>query len=114
MTRDELDALIDQMALDNPPNWREHRYVGGPPPARLKRMQLLHETRARHHGVPWEMVDLRTVYARCDGRCGICGEAVPLEQVTFDHIIPLSRGGPHVASNLQAAHASCNSRKGDR
>lgn len=33
---------------------------------------------------------------------------------TLDHIHPVSRGGPHVESNLQLAHRGCNSRKQDR
>ena len=30
---------------------------------------------------------------------------------TVDHIVPLSRGGDDVASNLRAAHQTCNSAK---
>lgn len=31
--------------------YHEHRYRGGPPPLRVKRMQLAHEVRARAAGV---------------------------------------------------------------
>jgi len=74
-------------------------------------MQIAHEVRARAAGVPWDMVDLREVFRRCNGVCGICGNPVEHETFTIDHIIPLSRGGPHVLKNLQVAHKSCNSRK---
>lgn len=44
-------------------------------------------------------------------RCAYCGEKKPLTQ---DHVIPISKGGPHVASNIVPACKSCNSRKQDR
>lgn len=42
------------------------------------------------------------------GRCAYCGVEAPLTQ---DHIVPLSRGGGHVADNVVPACGSCNSRK---
>lgn len=94
--------------------YREHRYIGGQPPCRIRRMQFAHETRARKAGVRWEMVDLRTVYQAHGGLCGICHQPVSLETFTIDHRIPLSAGGPHVFDNLQPAHNSCNASKGAR
>lgn len=95
------------------PTWREHKYVGGPPNNRIKKMQLRHEGRARSAGVVWEMVDLRRVYKKCGGKCGVCNEPVSVETFTIDHIVPLSKGGPHVYDNLQIAHLACNTQKGD-
>lgn len=40
--------------------------------------------------------------------CAYCGEQKPL---TIDHVVPLSRGGPHLAENIVPACKSCNSRK---
>jgi 5-methylcytosine-specific restriction endonuclease McrA len=94
--------------------WREHKYIGGPPTKRIRLMQIQHEVRARKMGVEWHQVDLRDVYRAHDGKCGICGEHVPLLRASFDHIVPLVKGGPHVLSNLQPAHVACNSRKGAR
>jgi len=94
--------------------YTEHRYRGGPPPMRLRTMQMAHEGRARREGVPYEQVDLRLVYTKTAGRCGICGNAVEFETFTVDHVVPMSRGGHHVFSNLQPAHRSCNSQKGNR
>jgi len=94
--------------------WRPHKYVGGAPPARIRRMQFAHEVRARRYGVAWEMVDLRVVYKRCGGDCGICGLPVSLEEFAIDHIMPISKGGPHLLANLQIAHKACNSSKGNR
>lgn len=110
----ELLQEIAALNREHPTNWREHKYVGGPPPPRIKRMQLAHEVRARRVGVEWEMVDLRRVYAHWNGQCGICRSPVGIEEFTIDHIIPLSQNGPHRLDNLQPAHSRCNSQKGGR
>lgn len=33
---------------------------------------------------------------------------------SFDHVIPLSKGGAHILANVKLAHLSCNMRKGNR
>ena len=47
------------------------------------------------------------------GLCGICDEP-HYGKYEFDHIIPLSKGGEHTASNMQLAHKYCNRSKKDR
>lgn len=47
-------------------------------------------------------------------RCYLCGKRIPLGHRHVDHIIPLSRGGAHVAQNLAIACDKCNLRKGTR
>ena len=42
--------------------------------------------------------------------CGICLEDIE-NMYHIDHIVPLSRGGSHEASNLQLAHPFCNQSK---
>ncbi len=111
--RRAVEAEIEAY-LGGPLPYREHRYRGGPPPLRLRRMQLAHETRARKAGIEWDFVDLREVYSDASGECGICGQPVGFDVFTVDHIVPTSRGGPHLKSNLQPAHRACNSAKGDR
>ena len=53
-----------------------------------------------------EWLDIK---ARADGRCFYCREARAL---TMDHLVPLSAGGPHTASNVVAACWPCNKAKG--
>jgi 5-methylcytosine-specific restriction endonuclease McrA len=61
------------------------------------------------------------VWERDNGCCQLCGNPIdrsiqwphPLS-MTIDHIRPLILGGTHEPSNVQLAHAVCNSRKGDR
>jgi 5-methylcytosine-specific restriction endonuclease McrA len=45
------------------------------------------------------------------GRCAYCQKTVPL---TMDHVIPLSKGGPHTKENVVPACRPCNARKKDR
>ena len=51
------------------------------------------------------------IVASYGGRCVYCG-CTP-EQITMDHVIPLSKGGNHTASNVVPACGSCNSAKSD-
>ncbi len=46
--------------------------------------------------------------------CGICGVEVDHDDVHIDHIVPYSRGGKTVMSNLRVTHAKCNTRRGNR
>lgn len=52
----------------------------------------------------------RGVFLRDDGRCQYC--ARPAENV--DHVVPRSRGGPHVWENVVASCERCNAHKKDR
>jgi len=45
-------------------------------------------------------------------RCYLCCGLIPLGERHVDHIVPLSKGGKHKASNLGIAHSSCNLSKG--
>ena len=45
--------------------------------------------------------------------CGLCGKPLG-DDKTFDHIVPLSRGGDNTLANLQLAHLMCNQRKNAR
>lgn len=45
--------------------------------------------------------------------CAYCNRNIPPKDRTADHVVPLSRGGPHAAENLVMACNSCNSSKSD-
>ena len=51
------------------------------------------------------------IWRRDKGRCVKCGSKNNLQ---FDHIIPVSKGGATTAENLQLLCRSCNLRKGNR
>lgn len=69
--------------------------------------------RARKRGVAcndltaaqWK--EIKAAYKHC---CAYCGQKCRL--LTQDHIIPLSGGGQHTASNIAPACKSCNCKKG--
>ena len=50
------------------------------------------------------------VLAFCDWKCVYCGASVK-DGASQDHFVPISRGGPHTASNVLPACRSCNSGK---
>lgn len=70
--------------------------------------------RARKLGVVYENIDPARVFERDGHRCQICGihtrgQFPALTAPTIDHIVPLSRGGPHTYANVQCACFRCNS-----
>lgn len=80
-----------------------------------------HRRRARLMGAFVEDVPPAVIWDRDKGTCGICSSTIDPALswphklcMTLDHIVPLARGGTHEISNVQLAHAVCNSRKSDR
>jgi 5-methylcytosine-specific restriction endonuclease McrA len=60
-----------------------------------------------------EPVDYAAILAEHGMFCHICSLVIVDESdLHFDHVIPLSLGGPHSAENIRPAHALCNIRKG--
>ena len=82
----------------NPVAVRQHRQA-----ARHKRRELVDSG----SGVTTQQ--WRAILAQFDGMCVYCKVA---SGKTMDHVIPLSRGGPHDAANVVPACRSCNSSKG--
>ena len=54
------------------------------------------------------------VFLRDRFACQYCGAALPAHELTFDHLVPRSRGGRTTWQNVVAACAPCNLRKGGR
>lgn len=58
------------------------------------------------------------LFARDDYACQYCGRTNSAlrqrESLTRDHVVPLSRGGLNVWTNVVTACSSCNTRKADR
>jgi 5-methylcytosine-specific restriction endonuclease McrA len=52
------------------------------------------------------------VFLRDAFACQYCGERQPAPDLTFDHVIPRSRGGRTTWENVVAACGCCNLRKG--
>ena len=54
------------------------------------------------------------VFLRDGFTCQYCGEYFDTRELTFDHILPKSRGGTTTWTNVVTACASCNLRKGNQ
>jgi len=54
------------------------------------------------------------VYARDEYRCQYCAQQLPPAQLTFDHVVPVARGGHKGWDNIVTCCIPCNRRKGDR
>lgn len=56
----------------------------------------------------------KAVYRRDDYRCQYCGEKKKTEELSIDHVIPLSRKGPKISwTNCVTACFKCNNFKSD-
>jgi 5-methylcytosine-specific restriction endonuclease McrA len=100
----------------NPERWKEIRdravrkndAAGGAERRKLAR-------RARTDGKGFSVVSLRALLDQYGRTCGICGKPISeSDRVHWDHIVPLSRGGAHVAENLRPSHGPCNAWKHNR
>jgi len=70
--------------------------------------------RARQRGNEWEPIDRDAIYQRDGGICYLCTEPVDPTNWHMDHVVPLSKGGPHLATNVAVTHPFCNLSKHDR
>ncbi len=53
------------------------------------------------------------VYARDDYHCQYCAARFPPAELTFDHVIPVARGGRKSWDNIVTCCVTCNRAKGD-
>jgi 5-methylcytosine-specific restriction endonuclease McrA len=63
------------------------------------------------HYVPFSRVN---IYARDEHRCQYCGKGFAVADLTFDHVVPVSKGGRKDWENIVTSCIRCNRRKGGR
>ncbi len=68
-----------------------------------------------------EVVDYGAILKRDGLTCHICEQGIDrampwrhAQSLTFDHVMPISRGGSHTMANLKPAHWGCNARKSNK
>lgn len=74
-------------------------------------LRLTREMRANKSGPKFSRPN---VYQRDGHRCCYDGERHPVRELTYDHVIPRSRGGRTDYMNIVTACKACNFRKGNR
>lgn len=85
------------------------------PEGRVKGLSRTGRYRARKAATQTEPVDFAAILARDGMWCYLCETDIPsLDDLHFDHVRPLSKGGPHTEANIRPTHALCNQRKGAR
>lgn len=82
------------------PDWRAPAVV-----------RLMHWIRPHQRRVRFSR---QNVLARDRWRCCYCGQRRPVRDLTFDHVIPRSRGGRTCWENIVTACSGCNVDKTDR
>lgn len=81
-------------------------------PKRRAENEARRRARIRENG--YEKVNYAVIAERDGYICHICGLPVSEDALSFDHVIPLAKGGSHTANNIKVAHKRCNFRKKDR
>ena len=54
----------------------------------------------------------RNIYARDRSHCQYCGKKYPTSELSLDHVIPRTLGGPATWENVVCACTKCNVKKG--
>lgn len=85
----------------------QRRYIEKHPDARRR---WTNTRRARKLAAQIKPVNYNAVLQRDGWVCHICGGFI-LDDLVFDHIIPLAKGGAHSEENLSPAHRHCNQKK---
>jgi len=67
----------------------------------------------RRHAKPVKFSRVN-IYARDGHRCQYCGVRCSIDELTYDHVTPRSRGGRTTWENIVSCCCACNARKANR
>lgn len=105
--RRALTLIVKDAAVIQEHTGREvYRGIMFPSVIRLKRYTYI-PTRM-------QVTTRKNILARDHYMCQFCDKRLPAGELTLDHIIPESKGGPSSWSNLIACCSPCNRKKADR
>ena len=76
-------------------------------------LRLLHYVRVRPHHSRVRF-SRANIYARDHHTCQYCRGRFTVAQLTYDHVIPVARGGQKTWENIVTCCVGCNRRKGNR
>lgn len=84
-------------------------------PSVAMRMPSVVRLRRGTHKAPRRIKFSRVnVFLRDGFRCQYCSEEAPMQELTYDHVLPRSRGGRTVWENIVTSCRDCNTRKANR
>lgn len=74
-------------------------------------VRLLEYVSTKKHRVKFSRVN---VFSRDNYECQYCGSKPGTSSLTYDHVVPRSKGGKTVWENIATCCIKCNARKADR
>lgn len=102
-----LDKRIQQIYVDRLESWKTAMNM----PAVIRCLEFVKPPK----DFPiFEPFTRRNVWVRDRAQCQYCGKKISLRQMTYDHIIPQSVGGPTNWKNIVCCCQKCNSIKRNR
>ena len=76
-------------------------------------LRLLRYVRVKHHHHRVRFTR-SNIYSRDRYHCQYCGRRFQSNQLTYDHVLPVARGGGKTWENIVTCCISCNRKKGNR
>lgn len=95
-------------------NGHAHEPVIRTPSFQIKVPQVIVLQRYQRNPPRTVRFNRRNIYIRDRYMCQYCGAFPPRDELTIDHVVARSRGGPSLWENVVTACSSCNAKKGDR
>jgi len=80
----------------------------------LRLPAVIRLTRYVRRKTPLVKFSRQNLYVRDSGRCQYCGVSFEQKELTYDHVIPRSKGGQTEWTNVVTCCTSCNLKKGGR
>ena len=77
----------------------------------VMRLLKIVKLRSSHHAVKFSRIN---IFTRDSYRCQYCSKRFRTEELTFDHVTPIAKGGKKTWENIVTACWRCNNRKSGR
>jgi hypothetical protein len=120
-TEDELVGEVERLLYLSPGQWEEAqkydakdiecRIWGHVCPVFFSQSGATETKESRRQGRYIRRDIMLQVVRRDNHVCRLCWKYVPDNEVEFDHIIPVSKGGPTTVENLRLLCRSCNRKR---
>ena len=108
------EAAVTLLFLDKVDVVEEYEHTIASPSVAIRApavVRLKRALRSMKRGVKFSRVNVMT---RDGFRCQYCGDRRALSELTYDHVVPRSKGGRTDWDNIVTACRPCNARKGGR